>query len=143
MRVPATLLAALLFVACAGTKEAEMPAAAAPTLADFAGEWNVSTMVQGTPDAVASTMSGTADAGSWTMTLPDRPAMAITVSMSGDSLVAQTPEYESVLRKGVMVSVRTASVMKDGALVGSMMATYRSPAGEEKVPGTFTGTKKM
>lgn len=143
MRVPATLIAALLIVACAGAKDAEMPAAAAPTLADFAGEWSIATMVEGTPDPVMSTMAGTADAASWTMTLQDRPAMPITMSMSGDSVVAQTPEYESVLRKGVMVSVRTAAVLKDGAMVGSMMATYRTPTGEEKVPGTFTGTKKM
>jgi hypothetical protein len=144
MRVPATLLAALLVAACAGAKEAEVPAAAAaPTIADFAGDWNVAATIAGTPDPVMSTMSGTADAASWTMTLPDRPAMPVTVSMSGDSLVAQSPEYESILRKGVMVSIRTAVVLKDGAMAGTMMATYRTPTGEEKVPGSITGTKKM
>ena len=143
MRALALLLTAAVLTACA-KKEEEAPAPAppaAPTLADFAGTWHVKSVLEGTPDTVPSTLTGTADAGSWTMSLEGRPNVPLTVSIVGDSLVSQSAEYESVLRKGVMVTVRTASVMSNGALVGNLVATYKSPTGEQVVRGTTTATK--
>lgn len=141
MRAITTLLVVTLLAGCGAAKESATPAAL--TLADFAGNWQMSTTLTGTPDPVAATMTGTADAASWTMTLTGRPNVALQVSIVGDSLVTQTAEYESILRAGVMVSVRSAGVMKDGALSGNTVATYKTPAGEEKVTGTFTATKVM
>ena len=131
--------------ACATRKEkAPAPAPpAAPTLADFAGTWNTKSVLEGNPDTVTSTMTGTADPASWTMTLEGRPNIALTVSVVGDSLVGQTAEYESILRKGVMVTVRTASVMSNGTLTGNLVATYKTPTGEQVVRGTSTSTKAM
>ncbi len=144
MRAIATLLTVALLSACAPKEEAPPPPPAGPTLADFAGTWNVTTILEGTPpDTVQSTMSGGADAASWTMTLEGRPNIAVTASVVGDSLVSQTVEYESILRKGVMVTVRTASVLSNGALVGNLMATYKTPTGEQVVRGTLSGTKGM
>ena len=143
MRAIALLLTAAVLTACA-KKEEEAPAPpppAAPSIGDFAGTWNVKSVLEGTPDTVASTLSGTADASSWTMSLEGRPNVPMTVSMSGDSLVAQSAEYESILRKGVMVTVRTASVLVNGAMVGNLVATYKTPNGEQVVKGTTTGTK--
>lgn len=143
MRAIALLLSAALLTACAA-KEEEAPAPAppaAPTIADFAGTWNVASILEGTPDTVKSTLSGTADAASWTMSLEGRPNIPVTVSIVGDSLVGQSAEYESILRKGVMVSVRTASVLVNGALAGNLVATYKAPTGEQVVRGTLTGTK--
>lgn len=117
------------------------PAPAAPTLADFAGTWNMMSTVTGTEKPVPSTMMISADGSASTMTLKGRPPIAVTSSMAGDSLIGQTAEYESVLRPGVKVTVRTASVLKDGMLVGNMVATYKTPKGEEKVAGTTTGTR--
>jgi len=143
MRAIAVLLTAAVLTACAA-KEEEAPAPAppaAPTLADFAGTWNVKSVLEGTPDTVPSTLSGTADAASWTMSLEGRPNVPVTVSIVGDSLVGQSAEYESVLRKGVMVTVRTASVLSNGALVGNLVAAYKTPTGDQVVRGTLTGTK--
>ena len=145
MRAIAFLLTAALLTACAA-KEEEAPAPAppaAPTLADFAGTWTVKSVLEGTPDTVTSTMTGTADPASWTLTLEGRPNVALTVSLVGDSLVGQSAEYESILRKGVMVSVRTAGVLSNGALVGNVVATYKTPTGEQVVRGTSTSTKAM
>ncbi|MEX2181881.1 MAG: hypothetical protein WD771_07550 [Gemmatimonadaceae bacterium] len=140
MRTVATLVAVALLASCA-PKEPET--AAGPTLADFAGTWQVSSMLTGTAAPVQSTMSGTADSSSWTMSLEGRPNIALQVSVVGDSLIGRTAEYESVLRPGVMVSVRTASAMSGGALAGTVTATYKTAAGEEVVNGTFTATKMM
>lgn len=141
MRTIAKLLVVTLLAGCGAAKESATPAAL--TLADFAGNWQMSTTLTGTPDPVAATMTGTADAASWTMTLTGRPSIPLQVSIVGDSLVSVSAEYESVLRAGVMVSVRSAGVMKDGALSGNTVATYRTPTGEEIVTGTFTATKTM
>jgi hypothetical protein len=143
MRLAAALLTLTLVAACAPKEEApETPAPpAGPTLADFAGTWQVASVLEGTPDTVRSTMTGTADAASWTMSLEGRPNIPVTVSVVGDSLIGQSAEYESVLRKGVMVTVRTASVMSGGMLSGNLTATYKTPTGEQIVKGTMTGSK--
>ncbi|MEO6447508.1 MAG: hypothetical protein ABIZ91_05620 [Gemmatimonadaceae bacterium] len=143
----ATLAIALL----AGCGPAEQPAAdsavmapapvAALTLADFAGTWQNTATIVGTENPVPSTLTGSADGSTWTTTLEGRPAIPTTAMLVGDSLITQTEEYESVLRKGVMVSVRTAAVMRDGMMMGNMVATYKTPAGEEKVNGTIQGTR--
>lgn len=141
--IVASLVAVALLTACAPKEEEAPMSTAAPTLADFAGTWNLSSVLEGTPDTVRSTLTGTADAGSWTMTLEGRPNIPVTISIVGDSLVGQSAEYESILRPGVMVTVRTASVMSDGMLHGNLVATYKTPTGEQVVRGTITGTRGM
>ena len=114
---------------------------AGPTIADFAGTWDVQSMIPGTEDPVPSTLHGSADASGWTMDLDGRPGIPLTVSMVGDSLVAQTGEFESVLREGVTVQVRTASVMQAGGLVGKLVATYTTADGDEVVNGIMEATR--
>jgi hypothetical protein len=152
-RSATSLLFLATMTACGGTKEApadsvaaapamETPAmAAAPTAASFAGTWQLTATLAGVEKPVPSTLTGSPDGATWTISLEGRPNIPATVSMSGDSLVAVTAEYESVLRKGVMVVTRTASVLKDGALVGNMTATYKTPKGDEVVAGTIAGTR--
>lgn len=147
-RIASSLLLVATITACGGTKEAPADSVAAapemtaaPTLASFAGTWQLSATLAGVEKPVSSTLTSTPDGASWTISLEGRPNVPITASISGDSLVAVTAEYESVLRKGVMVVTRTASVLKDGALVGNMTATYKTPAGEEVVAGTISGTR--
>jgi hypothetical protein len=146
MRIIAAMLTAALLTACAPKEETPPPEPAPPAgpmLADFAGTWNVASVLEGTPDTVRSTMTGTADAASWTISLEGRPNILMTVSVVGDSLIGQSAEYESILRAGVMVTVRTASVMSNGMLMGNLMATYKTPTGEQVVKGTMTGTRAM
>lgn len=142
MRHAATLLILITLASCGGSEPApEEGATAGPTLADFAGTWENTANLEGVDDAVRSTMTGTAAGDDWSLTLEGRPGIPMQVSIVGDSLVAQSEEYESILRPGVMVSVRSASVLHDDMLMGNMTATYRTPAGEQVVPGTITGRR--
>lgn len=149
MRRYTPVLMAALFAACGGAEddmpEAEMPAAetepAAVSVSDFAGTWRTVAMIEGTPDPVMSTLSSSDDGSGWTMTLEDRDPVALTASMSGDSLVLMSDPYESILREGVTVTVRTAGVLSDGRLVGKMIATYQTPDGQEVVSGTIESTR--
>jgi hypothetical protein len=145
MRALPALLCAVVLVACGPREETPEPAAesnvAAPSLADFAGTWSNEVRLEGVPDPVQTTMRGGAD-GNWTMSFPGGPTdIPLRAHVAGDSLIGESAEYESVLRPGVMVTVRTASVMQDGALAGSVLATYRTPQGAEEVPGTVRSTR--
>ncbi|UCC25264.1 MAG: hypothetical protein JSU98_16310 [Gemmatimonadales bacterium] len=143
MRIPATLLTLLLVAACGGGEEGapEMPEAAGPMVADFAGNWQTMAMLEGTPDPVPSTLAGSADGSEWTMTLEGRDPVPLTASIVGDSLVLVSDPYESVLREGVMVTIRTAGVLQeDGRMMGTLVATYQTPEGEQVVSGTFEST---
>jgi hypothetical protein len=97
MRALPTLLCALLLVAC-GTQDEE-PAAEAgaetPSIADFAGTWSNVATLEGVDEPVPSTMSGSAAGDDWTMSLPDRENIPVRVHMQGDSLIAQSEQYES------------------------------------------------
>ena len=146
-----TLILCATLAACSASKDAPpdsamaapAPAmAAAPALSDFAGTWEVTSKLAGVEKPVPSTLMSTPDGATWTMTLEGRPNVPVTASMVGDSLVVQSSEYESVLRKGVMVSVRTASVLSNGMMMGNMVATYKTPKGEEVVAGTTSGMRK-
>lgn len=146
MRAAALVLSFALLTACAPKDEAPaadqaaVQAPAAPTVADFAGNYQVTAII-GT-DTVPSTMALTADGAGSTISLPGRPNVALTLSMSGDSLVSQSAEYESVLRKGTMVTTRTAvAKAADGSLAGTVTATYKATGGEQVATGSITGTK--
>jgi hypothetical protein len=138
MRSISLLLAVAIVAACAPKEEPPTaePAPPAAPYAAYAGTWSTSSMVEGTPDPVIGSMTVMADGVGSTMSLPDRPNIPITVAMSGDSLVVTTAEYESVLRKGVMVTTRVASVMDGATMKGSLEATYKTPNGPLVVKGT-------
>jgi hypothetical protein len=146
MRIVPILVFVALVAACGGGEDAPaMDAAAsesaAVTMADFAGTWQNTAMLEGTPDPVSTILAGSADGMQWTMTLEDRDPVAMTASMAGDSLVLVSEPYQSILREGVTVSVRTAGMLVDGRMVGTLVATYRTPDGEEVVRGTIEGVR--
>ena len=114
----------------------------AKTPASFAGTWSTTATLEGAAKPVPSTLVGSADGATWTLSLEGRPNVAATASMSGDSLIIQSAEYESVLRKGVMVTTRTATVMSDNTMMmGNMVASYKTPKGVEEVKGTIMSTR--
>ena len=129
--------------AAAAAAAAAPAAPAAPTLASFAGTWEIASTLVGVEKPVPGTLASSADGSTWTLSLEGRPNIPVQASISGDSLIAQSAEYESVLRKGVMVTTRTAAVMSNGALTGNMTATYKTKKGDEVVNGTVTGTRKQ
>ena len=117
------------------------PAAAAPTLADFAGTWNTTATLTGVTAPVESQLTGSADGSTWTMTLAGRDPIPLQASIVGDSLVAVSAEYESILRPGVRVTTRTAGVRSGAELVGNIIATYKMAGGDSVVTGTFRSTR--
>ncbi|HSJ29931.1 MAG TPA: hypothetical protein VK933_00760 [Longimicrobiales bacterium] len=147
------LLSVVLVAACAPADEmpevedttpaveAETEPAGALSLADFAGTWQSEATLEGVDEPIRSTMTGSASGDDWTMSLEGRPDIPMEVSIVGDSLIAVSDEYESILRPGVMVTVRTASVLQDGMMMGNIVTTYRTSQGEERVSGTLHGTK--
>jgi hypothetical protein len=144
MRTLPIVLSAILVTGCGapGDRAGADPATASSvSIADFAGTWENIATLEGVPDPIRTTISGSAAGDDWTMSLPERDGIPLLVSVSGDSLVGQSAEYESILRPGVMVTVRTASVLRDGGLVGTIVATYRTADGTERVAGTVRGTR--
>lgn len=121
---------------------AEQPAATV-SLADFAGTWNATSYLE-SGDTVVYTMTATADPNGWTIDLPGRdPMPQRIIAVAGDSVVTEIGPYESILRAGVMVTVRSVARLQDGRFAGTMTATYATDEGETVVNGTTEGTRAM
>ncbi|HJR36565.1 MAG TPA: hypothetical protein VJ817_16530 [Gemmatimonadales bacterium] len=96
------------------------------SLAEVAGRWTVRTMAENSDSVlVTSEMTVTADTSGWMTMIPGRPAMATRViEVAGDSIVTEFGPFESVLRPGVQVTTRSVMRLRDGKLVGHLMARY-------------------
>jgi len=105
---------------------APAPAAPAPiNLADVAGKWTVKSMPEGKDTVLVTyTLTATADTNGWTVSFPGRKPIAMKVSASGDSIMTWVGPYESMLRKGKMVSTNGAFHIVGGKLVGHQTAHY-------------------
>jgi hypothetical protein len=133
------MLSSFLIVGCAGDAETEAPAPA--SISDFAGTWQNSVTLEGVTDRIPSTLTGSASGTDWTMKLEGRDPIALRVSMSGDSLITESAQYESILRPGVMTTVRTAVTMQEDSWTGPVVVRYQTGAEEEIVNGVITGTR--
>ena len=130
------VLAALAVVACSkGEAPADSAAAAAPappptpaiTAADLTGTWDMKTMLMDRDSVVAtSELIATGTTDGWTMKVPQQTkAVPIaSVAIAGDSVVTQTGEFNSALRKGQKVTSHTISHLKNGQLTGVTHARY-------------------
>ena len=146
MRVTAFVSCAVLVVACARTEEkptdsaAAQPAAApapapapAISLASLAGKWTQVARAENSDSVlVTAEVTATADPAGWTLKLPGRPVVPLRVTVDGDSIITGSGPYESVLRKGVQVTTDGVVRLKDGKLVGTTVAHYKS-AGADSV----------
>ena len=110
------------------------PAPAPISLAEVAGKWTVRTMAENSDSVlVTSEMTVTADTSGWMTMIPGRPAMATRViEVAGDSIVTEFGPFESVLRPGVQVTTRSIMRLRDGKLVGTLIARYPT-AGADSV----------
>jgi hypothetical protein len=146
-------LAAVALLAFACAKQEQAPAADSPaaamapaafSLADAAGTWTyIAKSATGDTTLVTAEITGTADPASWTILLPGRKAMPMTVTVSGDSLMTASGPYESVLRKGVQVTTDGALHMVDGKLVGSTTAHYSVKTADSVRHLVVEATRKM
>jgi hypothetical protein len=110
------------------------PAPAPISLAEVAGKWTVRTMAENSDSVlVTSEMTATADTSGWMTMIPGRPAMATRViEVAGDSITTEFGPFESVLRPGVQVTTRSVMRLRDGKLVGTLIARYPT-AGADSV----------
>lgn len=149
MRRVACALGAVVLFGCAKaeTPPAEPPApppAPAPiNLADVAGTWNVQSKAEGSDSVLVTyTMTSTASDSGWMIMLPKRPPMAMSVTVSGDSVMTMAGPYESVLRKGVQVTTNGVLRLQDGKLVGTTVAHYQSATADSVVRLRVEATRK-
>ena len=121
---------------------APMPTAAL-SLGDIAGTWTMRTMMEGKDSALVTyTMVATADPAGWVINFPNRKPLPIrVVAVAGDSVVTESGPYESVLRKGVQVTTRTVSRLRDGHLVGSTVAHYKTTGADSVLNLRAEGTR--
>jgi hypothetical protein len=145
MRRVALLAAAIIVAGCAKPEAppvAEAPPAAPINLADLAGTWTQQTTPQGSDTLLlVSTIVASADPAAWTITLPGRDPMPLSVTASGDSLITEMAPYESVLRPGTQVTTRGVLRLVNGTLTGPLYATYRTAGADSVVTLWNTATR--
>ncbi|MBA2245408.1 MAG: hypothetical protein H0W11_10655 [Gemmatimonadetes bacterium] len=111
----------------------QQPAASAPatspamiSLRDVAGRWIMRAWAEAGDSVPGYELVATADTVGWTRTFPGRsPVPVRVVAVAGDSIITQSA-YESVLREGVPVTTRTVYRLRDGRLVGTLVARYQT-----------------
>jgi hypothetical protein len=120
------------------------PAAAPATrsLGDVAGKWTVRVMTESGDSTILTYKLNTTSSGSGsTITLPNRPPMAVHIAASGDSIVSDAGPYSSVLRKGVQVTMHTASHLQGGKLVGTGAWHYKTSNPDSVLRFRIEGTR--
>lgn len=101
------------------------PAPAPISLGAVAGTWNFKTMAADNDSVLVTyTVVATADTSGWTLTFPKRKPITLKVSVSGDSVMTVSPQYESMLRKGVKVMTNGSLHLVGDKLVGTTVAHY-------------------
>jgi len=138
MRRIVLICCAAVLVGCAkkeATPAADTTAVVAPppppvlNPADLAGNWHVKTMAANSDSVLVEyDMTATADTTGWVINLPKRKPITPHVMFSGDSVIVDAGPYESVLRKGVMVTTHGVSRLQGGELVGMTVAHYSKGA---------------
>ena len=143
-----------ILAGCAKSKEQPAPdtTAAAPAapatpapiaLADVTGKWAVRSMTESSDSTVVSyDLVASADPTAWTITFPNRkPVPVRVIAVAGDSIVTEAGPYESVLRKGVQVTVHTVTRLQDGKMVGASVARYVTSGPDSVLHLRFEGTR--
>ncbi|HEV8216510.1 MAG TPA: hypothetical protein VGP95_11765 [Gemmatimonadaceae bacterium] len=146
----------LLFVACSKNDQAAKdssaaaaaaaPAAApapppAPTMADFAGKWDVvATPTAGKDTSVTKYTLTVADTN-WTIAFPSGLKVPMHATISGDSVILKTGTFASQRRKNVKVSTETSVRLQGGKLVGTSTAHYQGAGADSVLTLRVEGTK--
>jgi hypothetical protein len=120
------------------------PAAPAPiSLADVAGKWTMRTMPENSDSTLVTyELVAKAENSGWVFNFPKRKPVPVKVTASGDSLITEAGPYESVLRKGIQVKTNSVLRLKDGKLVGTTIAHYKTTGPDTVRTLRVEGTKK-
>ena len=108
----------------------ELPAdtiAATPTisLADLAGTWDFRAVPE-SGDTTATVYQGEIRPDGMTILLPGRDPFEGDVAISGDSILMDTPPFESTRRAGVMTTAHLVLRLDGDRLVGTTIARYET-----------------
>ncbi len=118
------------------------PAAAPISLADVAGKWKVRSTDEAGGTPVETELVATADTAGWTISGAGRkPIPTRVIAVAGDSIVTEAGPYESFVAKGVKVTTRTVSRLRDGKMVGSIEARYATKGGDSVAIRPMEGTR--
>ena len=136
---PLVLLSAAFVAASASVAGAQTPSINIP--AGVAGTWEGKSMI-GPKDSVVTgvVMTATAKRKGWVTKVPNRdPVPTRVIAAGGDSVVTESGPYNSVVRPGQQVTVRTTGHYNGDTMTGTFVATY---ANGDVVKGKSTGTRK-
>ena len=127
-----------LLVACAREEPADsaaavdstaMDAPAAPSLASYAGTWNMETMGMGSDSVLLRfTMTATADTTGWVYNFPKAAVPIRILSVESAGVITEAGPYESNLRPGSQVTTRATTRIVNDTLTGDVVATYHGTA---------------
>ena len=130
--------------ATADTTAAPAAAPAPIALADVAGKWTVRLMPENGDTTLAKyELVATGDTSGWVLNFPKRKPIPVRVlTVAGDSIVAEAGPFESILRKGVKVTVsRSVYRLQDGKLVGATTAHYAKSGPDSVANLRFEATR--
>jgi hypothetical protein len=155
LRVVFAGVVALTLAACAkkepapaDTATAMAPAAATPaaalSLADVAGRWNLVTRPASGPDTTVTkvVLVATADTSGWVMEMPTGQKVTHHVTLSGDSIMLKSEPYASMRRKGKQVWTESVYRLENGKLVGPTVAHYAKSGADSVLRLQTEGTKQ-
>lgn len=118
------------------------PAPAAVSLNDFAGKWSMKVTNDKGEKVVTFELIASADSTGWTFNFANRKPIPVRITArGGDSIVTQAGPYESVLRKGVQVTTDNTLRLKDGKLVGTTIAHYKTTKPDSVLELHVEGTR--
>ncbi len=111
-------------------------------LADVAGHWTLPNTAEGSDSVIVTAeINATANTEGWTLVLPGRDTIPLTVMTSGDSIMAHGGPYESVLRPGVQVTVETVMHLVNNELLATTVAHYQGAGADSVLRLQARGTR--
>lgn len=149
MRTIVFLVLAVVVTACTSKEAppaADTTAMAVPamSMASLAGMWNVNVMPADRDTVLTSYVLNATDSTAWKFTFTGRTdeiPMRVT-GMSGDTLLTEAGPFESAVRPGQQVSIKSKNVLQDGKLVGMIDANYAGTPADSILKLRSEGTRQ-
>jgi len=151
MRITALIGCLVILAGCMAKEEAPadtaaavgMEAPAGPSLASFAGVWNVNVMPEGRDTVVTTYVLNTTDTTAWAFAFPNRPPIQMRVTgRSGDSVMTEAGPFDSSLRPGTQVSVSSVAWIEDGKFMARTTARYPTRGADSVAALMTVGTRQ-
>ncbi|CAN5320460.1 hypothetical protein BH18GEM1_BH18GEM1_18620 [soil metagenome] len=115
--------------------------AAAMSLADVAGTWDMRAVPETGADTTTTVYQIQATTDGWTILMTDRDPVEGAVTTSGDSIIVEAGPFESVRRAGVMVRTHSAYRLEGDRLVGTTVAHYETSNADSVLRLHVEGTR--